>query len=377
MSRTVVLAGASGYGRSYLRELADLETLGRAQLVGVCDVQPLDDEGRALVGNRPLDTELERLLHDVRPDIAIVSTPIQTHVRLAHQVLDAGAHLLLEKPPAATLSGWLGLVSRPEAATCQVGFQSLGSGAFSRLRALLRGGELGEVRGIGAWGAWSRTDAYYRRAPWAGRRTLDGQPVVDGALTNPFAHAVATALALADTTGTDDIAAIDLDLLRTRRIEADDTSCVRLRTANGLTIVVAVTLCAATESEPVLVVHGSRARAELHYTQDLLILDGEAHRYERTTPLQNLLAHLDDPEQPLQAALAACGAFMRVLEAVRLAPDPRLIDSRWLRRSGTSDGVRIDIVGIEQAVRDAAEQLHTFTELDVPWAARTSVLETR
>ena len=57
-------------------------------------------------------------------------------------------------------------------------------------------GAIGEVVGIGAAGAWQRDASYYTRAPWAGRRSLHGRPVVDGALTNPFAHATATALAL-------------------------------------------------------------------------------------------------------------------------------------------------------------------------------------
>ena len=370
MSYGIVLAGASGYGRSYLRELASLEASGTVRLLGVCNPAPLDDEGRALVGDRPVDPDLARLLDRTRPDLGIVATPIHTHVPLARQVLDGGASLLLEKPPASTLAGWRGLVTCASGrAAAQVGFQSLGSAAFTHLRSLLRDGELGEVRGIGGWGAWSRPDAYYERSNWAGRRTFDdGTPVVDGALTNPFAHAVATALALDGSTGADDVAGIELELLRSRDIEADDTSCLRLRTARGTAIVIAVTLCAASESEPVVVVHGSRGRAELHYTRDVLVLDGEAHTFGRTTPLQNLLAHLDDPRQPLQSDLAACGAFMRVLEAVRLAPDPTPIETQWLRRRGTGGDATVSVVHVERSIQDAAEQLRTFNELGVPWA---------
>jgi len=370
VSYGIVLAGASGYGRSYLRELASLEASGTVRLLGVCNPAPLDDDGRALVGDRPVDADLARLLDRTRPDIGIVASPIHAHVPLARQMLDAGASLLLEKPPASTLAGWRGLVTCASGrAAAQVGFQSLGSAAFTHLRSLLRDGELGEVRGIGGWGAWSRPDAYYERSNWAGRRTFDdGTPVVDGALTNPFAHAVATALALDGSTGSDDVAGIELELLRSRDIEADDTSCLRLRTARGTAIVIAVTLCAASESEPVVVVHGSRGRAELHYTRDVLVLDGEAHTFGRTTPLRNLLAHLDDPRQPLQSELAECGAFMRVLEAVRLAPDPAPIEPQWLRRRGTGGDATVSVVQVERSIQDAAEQLRTFNELGVPWA---------
>jgi len=62
----------------------------------------------------------------------------------------------------------------------------MGSGAVRQARELIEDGALGEIRGIGASGAWQRTSAYYDRARWAGKRSLDGVPVVDGALTNPF-----------------------------------------------------------------------------------------------------------------------------------------------------------------------------------------------
>lgn len=368
MTPRVVLAGASGYGRLYLREIAALEAAGRVELAGVCEIGPLDDEARRLVGDRPVSADLGELLPAAGagggPVIGIVSTPIHTHVELAHRVLDAGAHLLLEKPPTPTLADWHELVGRSAGRVVQVGFQSLGSHAVRRLAGLMRSGALGRIRGIGVRGAWSRDDAYYTRAPWAGRRTLDGAPVVDGALTNPFAHGIATALALDGSTGVDDVADIDLELLRARDIEADDTSCLRLRTARGTTVVVAVTLCAEVPDEPVLIVHGSRRRAELHYTRHLLVVDGAEERHRHDTPLANLLDHLADPGVPLIAPLARTGGFMRVLEAVRTAPDPAPIDPAWLRRNGN----RVDVDGVDHAVTRAAERLLTFGELEVPWS---------
>lgn len=370
MTRTVVLAGAFGYGRGYLRQLAALGATGAARLVGICEIRPLDAAGRALAGDVPVDADLGRLLARTGAEIGIVATPIHTHLALAGQVLGAGAHLLLEKPPAATMAGWRELVELADSTSlaCQVGFQSLGSRALTRLAGLLADGRLGRPRGIGGYGLWSRPDGYYRRAPWAGRRTLDGAPVVDGALTNPYAHAIATALALDDSTGADDIESVTLELFRAREIEADDTSCVRLRTARGTVLTMAGTLCAQTEHEPVLVGHGERGRAELHYTEDLLVFDGVAERHDRVSPLENLLAHLDDPRVPLQSELSACGGFMRVLEAVRTAPEPVPIDPHWVHRNGTGEDTRLVVAGIDDTVRASAERLAMFTELDVPWA---------
>lgn len=367
MTPRVVLAGASGYGRLHLREIAGLEAEGLVRLAGVCEINPLDPEARRLIGDRPVSADLPSLMRDA--DIGIVSTPLHTHLPLARQVLDAGAHLLLEKPPTPTLADWRELVDRSGDRAVQVGFQSLGSQAVHRLAGLMRSGALGEIRGIGVRGTWSRDDSYYTRAPWAGRRTLDGVPVVDGALTNPFAHGIATALALDGSTGVDDVHDIELELLRARDIEADDTSCLRLRTRNGTVVVVAVTLCAEVVREPVLTVHGSRKRADLHYSEHRLVIDGIEERHRHDSPLRNLLAHLRDPDVPLHAPLVATGAFMKVVEAVRTAPDPVPIDRGWLRRNGK----RVDVDGVDHAVARAAERLRTFAELEVPWSPLAGV----
>ncbi|MFI1097928.1 Gfo/Idh/MocA family protein [Streptomyces sp. NPDC020917] len=376
MTRTVVLAGASGYGRTYLQEIAALEAAGAVRLAGVCDVRPLDAEGRALAGDRPFDTDLGRLLDRTRPDIGIVATPIHTHLPLARQVLGAGAHLLVEKPPLPTAEDWRELVRLGRAAdrVCQTGFQSLGSQAVVRLGRLMAEGRFGRIRGIGGYGAWSRPNGYYRRAAWAGRREVDGRPVVDGALTNPFAHMISTALQLDASTGWDDVDAVELELFHARDIQADDTSCVRLRTGHGTVVTAAVTLCAETAAAPVLMVYGTHGHATLHYTTDLLAFDGMRERHSRTSPLQNLLAHLDDDRVPLQSGLDACGGFMRVLEAVRTAPDPLPIDPAWVRHSdgehgdGGGDDASVQVIGVEAAVRASAERLATFGELGVPWA---------
>ncbi|GAA4812438.1 Gfo/Idh/MocA family oxidoreductase [Streptomyces ziwulingensis] len=371
MTRTVVLAGTSGYGATYLREIAGLEKEGVLRLAGLCDVRPLVSSAQPQFGDRLFDSRLDRLLDLTRPDVAIVSTPIHTHLPLGRAALEAGCHLMLEKPPAPSAAEWreLDALSRQAGVSCQVGFQSLGSGAFARLAELMAAGTLGRIQGIGCYGAWTRDAAYYQRAAWAGRRELDGRPVADGALTNPFAHATATALALDGSTGWDDIATLETELFRVRDIATDDTSCLRLTTRRGTVITVAVTLAARVPAEPVLIVHGSRLRAELRYTEDVLVVDGRPTRYGRTSPLRNLLDHLGDPPVALQSSIAACGAFTRVLETVNTSPSPRLLDDRWLARDGEGLKTRTYVRGVEEAVRASAERLATFTELGEPWAA--------
>jgi predicted dehydrogenase len=370
----VVLAGAHGHGRWHLANLRRLAGAGLVRLAGVCDLTPVGDEALDGLGSPAQSSDLAGLLRDTGAEIAILATPIHTHAELALTAFAAGAHVLLEKPPAATFADFERVVAGAQTSgrTCQVGFQSLGSPAVAAVRALIEGGAVGQVRGIGVAGSWTRDTSYFDRARWAGRRRLDGVDVVDGALTNPLAHALATALAVDGSEDAGAVGEIELELFHAFPIESDDTSCLRLRTARGTVITVAVTLCAPRRSEPYVVVHGDAGRITLRYTRDEVRLERSDGTIRTTTHprvdlLENLVAHLCG-EAELLVPPRRTGAFMRVLEAVRTAPDPRPIPAD-AQDVTTADGVTGHVVrGIEDIVAVSAERLALFSELGVRWA---------
>jgi predicted dehydrogenase len=368
----VVLVGLHGHGRWHLENLNRLRRAGApVRLAGICDTRPPTADERELIGDVPVSDRLDALLDIVRPDVTIVCTPIHTHATLALTAAASGSHVLLEKPPTPTSASFLELQRGIDAAgrACQVGFQSLGSHAVPHVRGLMAAGAIGEVVGIGAAGAWQRDASYYARAPWAGRRSLDGVPVVDGALTNPFAHATALALALDGETGEQRPQELSVELFRANPIEADDTSCLRLVTARGTAIAVAVTLCAERSVEPYVVVHGTRGRIELEYRTGRVRLEAEGRvetsAHAATDLLVNLVDHARDPAVPLLVPLAATRGFMDVVEAVRLAPEPVEV-SGVVDTSGPHP--RWELPGVDKAVTRVAEELTTFSELGLPWA---------
>ncbi|ADB35354.1 oxidoreductase domain protein [Kribbella flavida DSM 17836] len=384
----VAVVGVHGHGTTHVRTVTGLHHTGQARFAAVADPQLPPSGGSAVSGpatgrvtrveELPAGTavysDLDSLLAATEVDVVVICTPIHTHVPLAEKALRAGADVLLEKPPAASLAEFerLQQVVEETGRSCQVGFQVHGSRAARTLASWVADGRLGELRGIGAVGAWVRTDEYWQRARWAGRRSLDGIPVVDGAVTNPFAHASATAL-LVDGSGTAaQVASVETDLYRANPIEADDTSAVRIRTTRGTTILAALTLCAEPPgAEPAIIVHGSRGRAVLRYPSDHLELtvDGvtTATQYERDDLLVNLLDHRADPSVPLLAPLAELGGFTRVLEEVRLSPPqeiaPALID--W---QGDGPGRHPVVAEVGKWAAQAAENLSLFSELGAPWA---------
>ncbi|MFD9035211.1 Gfo/Idh/MocA family protein [Streptomyces sp. NPDC059567] len=370
----VVLAGARGHGRSHLVNINRLERLGLVRLAGVCELRPLDAEELDGFGTPEQSSDFDALLASTGARIAVICTPIQTHTDLALIAARHGAHVLLEKPPAPSYAEFRRMADGVAKAgvACQIGFQSLGSHAVPAIRRLIEEGAVGELLGVGGAGAWVRDEAYFRRAPWAGHRRLDGVDVVDGALTNPLAHAVATALALAGSPRAEDVAHIETELLRANAIESDDTSSVRIVTAQGTQVTVAATLCAETDSEPYVIVHGTRGRITLWYKDDRVLLQRGGHGpvetvYGRTDLLENLVAHLTDGEA-LCVPPEETGAFMRVVEAIRTAPDPvELPVECWRSEPGGSASRRV-VRGVDGLVAASADTLSLYSELAPPWS---------
>ncbi|MFG2431165.1 Gfo/Idh/MocA family protein [Streptomyces sp. NPDC048590] len=379
----IVLAGARGHGRWHLANIRRLQHQGLVRLAGICELTPLTDaELDVFAGEMPeQSSDFGALLDSTGARAAVICTPIPTHTALALTAAARGVHLLLEKPPAATWDDYSRMAAgvREAGVACQIGFQSFGSHAVAAIKELVDSGAIGAVRGIGAAGAWVRDDVYFRRAPWAGRRRMGSTDVVDGVLTNPLAHAVATALELAGRGTAEDVASIETELFRAHDIEADDTSCVRITTTDGMPVTVAVTLCAEEAGEPYVIVHGEHGRITFWYKQDRVLVQRAGHGPEeavhgRTDLLENLVDHLEHGTE-LLVPPERTGAFMRVLEAVRTAPDPSpLPESVWYTRpADRGDGVRRVVRGIDGAVAAAADTLTLYSELGASWARPSEV----
>ena len=367
----VALVGVHGFGMHHLRNLKRLQEKGLVSLVAVADPNP-PAEG-ALPAETAIFANLDDLLERTPSlDVVIVATPIQTHAALALAALTA-ADLYLEKPPVASLADFQRLQTAAESAgrSVQIGFQSLGSHALEAIRDLVALGEIGDLLGITATGRWVRDRAYYKRSRWAGKRSIDGVDVVDGVATNPLAHAIATALRIADARRFDDLVSVETDLYRANDIESDDTSVIRLRTVTGIPITCALTLCAAESAEPYITVQGSEGSAVFHYTEDRLsVLTSHGERREifgRDDLTENLLEHLTEGG-PLISPLADSGAFMRVLEAIRTAEAPTRIGDEFIVWEGEGEAAHAVVAGIEDALDRATAAHATFSELALPWA---------
>lgn len=374
-SPRIGIAGVRGHGASHVRAALDLQRAGRARLVAVADHGSSTSDRDDLEPGVLTYREAVEMIAQADLDIVVLSTPMHTHLPLALAALDAGAHVLLEKPPTPTLDDFHRLLAAADAAgrAVQLGFQSLGSAAVPAVRELLATGAIGDPVRFGALGTWVRSVDYWQRTPWAGRRTLEGVPVVDGAVTNPLAHAVATALAVAGAAGETDVAGVRLDLYRANDIEADDTSSLVVDLACGGRLACALSLTAARSSEPCVIVEGTAGRLVLWYTLDVvqLVEPGAAipvtTAHAREGLLANLVDHVVDGV-PLLVPAESTGAFMRVLEAVRTGPSPVRIGPRHLTHLDDAEGEHLVVADLEAWSERVISEGRTFAELGAPWA---------
>lgn len=365
----VVVFGTAGFAMVHLRRARALHDDKEIVLAGACDVREPSPEAMSLL---PPDAVVTRdageLLERAAPDIAVIATPPHTHLAAALTAVGAGCHVLVEKPPVLDLDAFDLLSDRVRKAQveCQVGFQSFGSAALKVLGDAVGRGAVGEPTGVGTAGAWIRQDSYYQRNSWAGKRRLGGESVVDGSLTNPFAHAVATALLVAGTAQALPLR-VEAELHRARPIEADDTACARLTFDGGMKVVAAATLCADQVFEPYVVLHGTEGTARWWYRSDRLEVNGEALRADPPTDLlRDLVQHVRE-KTPLAAPLSVTRAFTAFVQAVRDHPGPKAIPPEWVDTADEDSDRRYIVRRVEKAVEAAAEEMALFSELGVPW----------
>jgi predicted dehydrogenase len=117
------------------------------EVVAVCDANParLETVGRAFSQIRQV-TSVDRLL-ELPLEAAVIATPVSTHFPLAVRCLEAGLHVLVEKPLAATVPECQALLdlARRQDRLLMVDHTYLFSNAVRRIKTLVDEGWLGDL----------------------------------------------------------------------------------------------------------------------------------------------------------------------------------------------------------------------------------------
>lgn len=106
----IIQIGAGGFGQSWLQIVKDYQG---AELSAVVDIMPDHLAKAAQITGLPqerLFRQPEDAFRDIKADIALIVTPPPTHKALAAQALEAGLHVLMEKPMTHTYEEAVGLL---------------------------------------------------------------------------------------------------------------------------------------------------------------------------------------------------------------------------------------------------------------------------
>jgi predicted dehydrogenase len=139
----VGLAGLGYWGPNLARNFDEL-----AELAWLCDLSAEQRERfAARYPEARLTGDFDEMLADDALDAVIVATPVVTHAELAKRALEAGKHVLVEKPPALTGAEVedLLITAEEQSRVLMPGHLLLYHPGVVRLKQLIDSGELGDV----------------------------------------------------------------------------------------------------------------------------------------------------------------------------------------------------------------------------------------
>ncbi len=168
--------GVIGLGNMGSFHAKALGGISNAQLAAVCSPFPKETDLASQKFSVPGFTSAAELFSSGSIDALLIATPHMQHAEIAIAALDAGVHVLCEKPIAVTIRDArrvnAAAAAHPQL-TFGVMFQQRTMPLYRTLREMLSKGSLGEISRI-SWLVtdWFRTWAYYAsggwRATWAG-----------------------------------------------------------------------------------------------------------------------------------------------------------------------------------------------------------------
>lgn len=166
--RTAAIVGCGDVSVIHTEALSALEGI---ELIAVVDSDPAALRSATSRCGVPGFSDVHELLERHRPDVIHVCTPHDQHVQVVLDALEAGVHVLLEKPVAHTLEQAQRIVDAAEASTAQVGvcLQNRYNATAQAAHEILASGELGRPLGASASVVWTRRPGYYQDKPWRGR----------------------------------------------------------------------------------------------------------------------------------------------------------------------------------------------------------------
>lgn len=179
------LAGCGRISKNHFESIK--QHADRAQLVGVCDIDPdALDLAATSTGAKPY-SNLSAMLEDTNADVVILTTPSGLHPEQAIEIAASGRHVVTEKPMATRWHDGLRMVKACDDAGVRlfVVKQNRRNATLQLLKKAVEQGRFGRIYMVNINVFWTRPQEYYDSAAWRGTWEYDG-----GAFMNQASHYV-------------------------------------------------------------------------------------------------------------------------------------------------------------------------------------------
>ena len=208
-----------------------------ATLAGFADVRLESAEAFAKDYSARAYASVEELLADPSVDGVCICTPSGFHTNVALAALEAGKHILVEKPLAVTVEDCDRIIALAKEKRCVAGVisQFRFSSSVQSLRKMMQEKRLGQLITGELLMKYYRSQEYYDSSSWRGTWALDG-----GSMMNQGIHGVDALLYLF---GPAESVCGYMDT-KTHVMEAEDTSVAAVRFKCGALVVIQSTTAA-------------------------------------------------------------------------------------------------------------------------------------
>lgn len=159
----------------------------RAEIVDVCDVDPVALTKATELTSARGHARLSNLLASTEADIVVLTTPSGLHAEQAVEIAASGRHVMTEKPMATRWQDGLRMVKACDEANVRlfVVKQNRRNATLQLLKRAVEQKRFGRIYMVNLNVFWTRPQEYYDSASWRGTWEFDG-----GALMNQASHYV-------------------------------------------------------------------------------------------------------------------------------------------------------------------------------------------
>lgn len=160
------------------------------ELVAFCDLMPERiKEKKEMFKDETTNvkeyTDYKKMLEEVHPELVAIATESGEHAKIAIDVLNSGANVIIEKPIALSLEDADKIIKTAEEKNLKVCacHQNRFNKTIQKMRVALENGSFGKLYCGNANILWNRNQDYYDQAKWRGTWAQDG-----GSLMNQCIH---------------------------------------------------------------------------------------------------------------------------------------------------------------------------------------------